>query len=122
MKVKRINQLEGVEFTGGVSFRPVLEKDNMGFSICKTVVPKGGPYKWHYANHLEACYCIKGCGFLTDLKNGIQHIITKDVVYLLDENDEHTFEAIEDTILISIFNPPLIGTESHNKKGVYEKI
>jgi len=122
MKVKRINQLEGVEFTGGVSFRPVLEKDNMGFSICKTVVPKGGPYKWHYQNHLEACYCIKGCGFLTDLKNNIQHIITKDVVYILDEHDEHTFEAVEDTVLISIFNPPLIGTESHNKKGVYEKI
>lgn len=119
MKIVRINQLDGVQFTGGVSYRALLEKDNMGFSVMKTVIPKGGPHHWHYINHLEACYCIKGKGELIDLKTGIKHLITPDVVYVLNDHDDHTFEALEDTVLISIFNPPLKGQEKHNKDGVY---
>jgi len=119
MKVVRINQLDGVNFTGGVSFRAILAKDNMGFSVMKTVIPKGGPHHWHYQNHLEACYCIKGKGELVDIKTGIKHLITPDCVYVLDDHDDHTFEALEDTILISIFNPPLKGQEKHDKNGIY---
>ena len=37
----------------------------------------------------------------------------------LFQNEEHTFEAIEDTILISIFNPPLNGNETHDENGNY---
>lgn len=119
MKVKRINQINGVQFNGGVSYRAILEKDNMGFALMKTVIPKGGPHHWHYKNHLEACYCIKGSGELTDLKTGIKHFITPDVIYVLDDHDDHTFEAFEDTVLISIFNPPLKGNETHKEDGSY---
>lgn len=119
MKVKRINQIEGVQFTGGVSFRALLEKDNMGFSVMKTMIPKGGPHHWHYVNHLEACYCIKGRGILRDLATGEAHFITPDVVYVLDNHDDHTFEALTDVILISIFNPPLKGNEKHDENGHY---
>jgi len=120
MKIKRINQLDGVEFTGGVSFRALTQSDNMGFGLCKTVIPKGGPHHWHYKNHLEACYCIKGKGEITDLSTGIKHLITPDVIYVLDNHDDHTFEALEDTVLISIFNPPLTGKEKHDEHGNYE--
>lgn len=119
MKIKRINQIDGVEFTGGISFRAVTSKDNMGFSICKTMIPKGGPHHWHYVNHLEACYCIKGKGELVNLATGIKHLITPDVVYVLDNHDDHTFEALEDTVLISVFNPPLTGNETHDANGHY---
>lgn len=119
MKIKRINQIDPVKFTGGESFRAVLESDNMGFSVMKTVVPKGGPHHWHYPKHLEACYCVRGIGELTEISTGIKHLITPDVVYVLDKHDDHTFEAIEDTVLISVFNPPLKGNESHNKEGNY---
>jgi L-ectoine synthase len=119
MKVVRINQIDPVQFTGGLSFRAVLEKDNMGFAMMKTVIPKGGPYHWHYLNHLEACYCIRGKAILKDLSTGIEHIITPDVVYVLDNHDDHTLEALEDTVLISVFNPPLTGKETHDKNGVY---
>ncbi len=85
----------------------------------KTVIPKGGPHHWHYVNHLEACYCIKGRGELVDLATGIHHLITPDVVYVLDNHDDHTFEALEDTILISVFNPPLQGNEKHDENGHY---
>lgn len=119
MKIVRINQIDGVHFTGGTSFRAILERDNMGFSLMKTVIPRGEANHWHYVNHLEACYCIRGKGELVDLSTGVTHLITPDVVYILDKNDDHTFQALEDTVLISVFNPPLTGNESHDKNGYY---
>ncbi len=119
MKVIDVNSLEGVKFTGGISKRPVLESDGMGFSVCRTFVPKGEPNHWHYQNHLEACYCIKGAGVLTNLETNEVHYIRPDVIYVLDNHDDHTFQALEDTILISIFNPPLKGDESHDEYGNY---
>lgn len=119
MKVVKIEDLEGVKFTGGHSFRAVLANDFMGFAVMKTVIPKGGPYLWHYPRHVEACYCIAGEGILTDVESGTAHQIKVDTVYVLDKHERHTFEAVTDTVLISIFNPPLIGTEKHDENGQY---
>lgn len=123
MKIARINQLidtdRDVDGKGFKSIRPILEKDGMGFSMHKTIIPKGGPHHWHYKYHLEACYCIKGRAILKDLESGESHIITPDVIYILDHHDNHTFEAIEDTVLISVFNPPIKGNETHKKDGSY---
>lgn len=109
-------EVKGVGFT---SIRVLLESDNMGFGMNKTLIPKGGPYHWHYKHHLEACYCIQGYGILTDLATGKKHEICPDEIYILDNNDDHTFEAIEDIILISVFNPPLKGNEVHKPDGSY---
>lgn len=126
MKVKQIKDLIGtdseVPFDNGnnVSIRPVLAKDGLGFSVHKTIIPKGGPYHWHYTHHLEACYCIQGKGVLKDLKTKVEYNITPDTIYLLDNHDDHTFEALEDIILISIFNPPVTGKEVHREDGSYD--
>lgn len=126
MKVKQIKDLIGtdseVPFDNGnnVSIRPVLAKDGLGFSVHKTIIPKGGPYHWHYTHHLEACYCIQGKGVLKDLKTKVEYNITPDTIYLLDNHDDHTFEALEDIILISIFNPPVTGKEIHREDGSYD--
>jgi L-ectoine synthase len=123
MKIVRTQHLEkterDVQFTGGHSVRLVIQKDEMGFGICKTYIPKGGPYHWHYPNHLEACYCIKGHGKLIDIKTGFEALISPDTTYLLDKNDDHTFEALSDVVLISVFNPPLRGNEKHDENGQY---
>lgn len=124
MKIVRVNELadtdRAVMFNGGTSLRAVLKSDNVGFAMTKTLIAKGGPYHWHYTNHFEACYCIKGKGELTDLKTGLKVLIVPDMVYILDNHDDHTFEALEDTVLISVFNPPLTGKETHDKNGHYE--
>lgn len=124
MKVLKVNSLKGTErdvkFTGGNSLRPIIKSDNMGFTVCKTFIKKGGPYHWHYKKHLESCYCISGKGVLKNLENSMQYTIEEDSIYILDKNDNHTFEAITDVVLISVFNPPLRGDEKHNKNGVYE--
>jgi L-ectoine synthase len=126
MKIQRINDLIGserdVDFAEGKSIRFILKKDNMGFSLHKTIIPKGNKGHWHYKNHLEACYCIKGRGVITDLSNGNSYSIGVDDCYVLDSHDDHTFEALEDVVLISVFNPPVTGNEIHQKDGSYERI
>lgn len=105
---------------GFESIRFILESDGMGFSFHKTIIPKGEPQHWHYKNHLEACFCIKGEGELTDLKTGNRFIISVGKIYILNEHDNHTFEAFEDVELISVFNPPCKGNEIHKEDGSYE--
>lgn len=119
MKVVDSKNVKAVDFTGGKSKRVVVKDDNLGFGICETHVGKGGPYHWHYKNHLEACYCVSGIGFLTNISNEMNYKILPGVTYILDKNDDHLFEAITDVVLISVFNPPLIGNETHDKEGNY---
>ena len=124
MKVNRINEIKGTKrdvlFTGGNSQRVVLEKDGLGFAMMKTNIKKGGPYHWHYPYHSEACYCISGEGILRSLDDDSEYIINVDSCYLLDNHDNHTFEALTDVVLISVFNPPLTGDESHDENGNYQ--
>ena len=105
---------------GFVSHRILLDKDNMGYTMTKTVIPPTGRQFWHYKNHLESCYCVSGRGVVTDIESGEEYVIEPDTTYVLDKNDPHYFEAIEETVLICVFNPPLTGNEVHNDEGIYE--
>ncbi len=126
MKTVNANDLIGTERDvrcprgGFTSLRLLLASDGMGFSLHKTIIPKGPPQHWHYKHHLEACYCIAGKGILTELSTGTKHMIRPDIVYVLDHHDDHTFEALQDTVLISVFNPPVTGTEVHLEDGSYQ--
>lgn len=123
MKVVDVHKLPKeriVKFTGGDSFRAIVKNDGLGFSVNKTVVKQGGAYRWHYKNHLEACYCISGEGMLTNRETSESFRIAEGKVYLLDKHDDHEFTAFTDVVLISIFNPPLTGKETHDKDGNYE--
>lgn len=125
MKVIRVESLEGTErdvqcpHGGFTSLRALLAKDGMGFSLHKTIIPPGPPQFWHYKHHLEACYCISGRGTLTEYATGAQHTIGPDTLYVLDNHDRHVFQAFETVVLISIFNPPVTGTEVHQEDGSY---
>lgn len=122
MIVSSINDITGtnrdVHGQGFQSLRLLLASDGLGFSVHKTVIPKGGPYTWHYKRHLEACYCIAGRGILSTETEQWQ--IEPDTLYALNEHDRHTFEALTDVVLISIFNPPVTGREIHQEDGSYE--
>jgi quercetin dioxygenase-like cupin family protein len=111
-----------VEFTPGgfFSHRFLLEKDGMGYTVTRTVIPAKGPQQWHYPNHLEACYCVSGKGELIDTATGEVHPIRPDTLYALDHNDEHTFEAIGGPlVLICVFAPALRGDESYRNGNTY---
>jgi L-ectoine synthase len=109
-----------VKFHAGVSNRILLESDGMGFSLTRTVIqPEAGKVFQHYKNHHESCTCIVGYGVLTCARTGKEYGITPGVTYVLDEHDPHYFQAIEETVLICVFNPPLKGTEVHRADGSY---
>lgn len=109
-----------VKFTGGVSLRPILASDKMGFTFCETHISKGGPYFWHYMFHQEACYCVSGSGQIEDVETGSVHAITPGSIYLLDDHQRHKFTAFTDVVLVSVFNPPLRGDEKHDENGIYK--
>lgn len=120
MKTKNLAEVQGVKFTGGTSFRVVLKNDGVGFAMMQTVIDKGGPYLWHYKNHQEACMCIAGNGQVKDLTTGEVHQISSGVTYIVDAHQPHEFTAFTQVVLVSVFNPPLRGDESHDKEGNYQ--
>jgi len=125
MKIVRIEEIKNTEREvkcpngGFTSNRILLKSDGMGFGMTKTVIPPNGKQHWHYKSHLESCYCVSGYGILTDIKTGETYEILPDTTYVLDKNDDHYFEAIEEVTLICVFNPPLTGDEVHKDDGSY---
>lgn len=119
MLIRNLTELENtahfVEWGGGTSHRLLTTQDSMGYSICHTVVRAGTESLLEYRNHLEACYCIAGVGEIEDMDGNI-HPIHPGVMYALDKNDKHYLRGgkDQDLILVSVFNPPLKGTEQHN--------
>ena len=120
MKTIDVDKVNGVKFTGGTSYRTVLEKDKLGFAMMETRIDKGGPYKWHYKNHQEACMCLSGEGIIEDLTTGEKSNIYPGITYLVDEYQPHLFTALTDVVLVSVFNPPLTGQETHDEDGSYK--
>jgi L-ectoine synthase len=120
MKTIDVKNVKGVRFTGGTSHRVVLKSDGLGFAMMKTVIKKGGGYLWHYKNHQEACYCVSGKGQVRDLTTNETHEIYPGVTYMVDNHQPHIFTAFTSVVLISVFNPPLIGNETHDKDGNYK--
>lgn len=104
---------------GFTSNRIVLEEDGLGYSMTKTVVHPGSPHRWHYKHHFETCYCVSGRGLLVNEATGEFFAVSPDSTYILDKHDPHTFEALEETVLICVFNPPLVGDELHDEADSY---
>ena len=109
-----------VKFHAGESNRILLKEDGLGYGITKTVIqPAAGKVFQHYKNHQESCYCISGYGILTCAKTGKEYGISPGVTYTLDKNDPHYFEAMEETVLLCVWNPPLVAREVHREDGSY---
>lgn len=122
MKVIKAGELGAdrvVGYEAGVSNRLLLESDGMGFTMTKTVVKPGVENFQHYKNHLESCYCVSGDATLTNIRTGEEFRIGADDTYILDNHDPHSFKAHVETVLICVFNPPLVGNETHDEGGSY---
>lgn len=101
------------------SRRLILREDGMGFSVHDTVLLKGTRTEMHYKNHVEAVYCIEGHAKLTDLASGKIYEIRPGTLYALNEHDHHILEVIEDFRCVCVFNPALVGPETHGEDGAY---
>ncbi|HLS06945.1 MAG TPA: ectoine synthase [Bacillota bacterium] len=102
------------------SRRLLLKDDHMGFSFHETIIYAGTETHIHYKNHLEAVYCVGGDGEIETVSDGKVYPITDGTMYALDKHDEHYLRGgKEDMRMICVFNPPLLGTETHDEDGVY---
>lgn len=124
MKIVRLEALLGTERevkspAGWTSIRFLLKKDGMGFSMHETVFPAGLEFDMWYKHHLEAVYCYRGRGVLTNRDTGETHAIEPGTLYALDQHDKHTLKAEEEMRLVCVFNPPVSGREIHDQDGAY---
>lgn len=122
MIVRNINSLHNTESEvcsdNWSSTRLLLKNDNMGFSFHQTTVFSGTETKIWYKNHLESVYCIEGSGEIEE-EDGTKHNISPGTIYALDKHDKHILRAFSDMKMICVFNPPLLGPETHDVDGVY---
>ncbi|MDX9861309.1 MAG: ectoine synthase [Rhodospirillales bacterium] len=101
------------------SRRLLLARDRMGFSFHDTLIHAGTETLIHYANHLEAVYCVGGTGEIEVLETGEKWPIRDGTMYALNGHERHTLRAFHEMRLICVFNPPLTGREDHDENGVY---
>lgn len=125
MIVRTLDDLTGTEAevkaaTGTwTSRRMLLRKDGMGFSFHDTLIHAGTETLIHYANHLEAVYCVGGEGEIEVCATGEKWPITDGTMYALNGHEKHWLRATRELRLICVFNPPLTGKEDHDENGVY---
>jgi L-ectoine synthase len=115
MIVRRLADVEGIEWGNGLSRRFLVEDDGMGYTITDTLVRAGTRSPLEYRKHLEACYCIAGSGMVID-SQGNEYPIEPGTMYALNENDAHHLIAspFEDLRLVCVFTPALQGHEAHD--------
>lgn len=124
MIVRQLDEIKGTRFEvdtpNWTSFRFLLARDGMGFSMHETRIRPGTETHMHYRHHLEAVYCIEGSGEIEDLATGTVHQIRPGTLYALDRHDEHKLRGhAEGLRLVCVFNPPVTGEETHDETGAY---
>ena len=122
MRVIKKNAVKSVDFHSGVSNRVLLKADGMPYGLHKTVIHPGKRVYQNYKNHTESCFCVSGRGVLESEATGEKHDIVPDTTYVLERGDGHYFEALEETVLVCVFDPPLEGGETHQEDGSYDAV
>lgn len=123
MIVRTLQEISGTERETSAetwtSRRLLLKGDGMGFSLHDTILYAGTTTEMEYQNHLEAVYCIEGKGRLKDLCNDKEYVIEPGTMYALSGNERHILFADEQLRMVCAFNPPIVGSETHDENGVY---
>lgn len=123
MLIRKLGEIIGgereVRAETWTSRRLLLRGDAMGFSMHDTIIHAGTSTRMHYKHHLEAVYCIAGRGTLEAIGSGKCWTIEPGTLYALNEHDEHVLKAQTELRLVCVFNPPLVGTETHGPDGAY---
>jgi L-ectoine synthase len=123
MRIRRLSDIEetsaDVRAETWRSRRLLLARDGMGFSMHDTVLYAGTETEMHYANHLEAVYCVAGRAEIEDLATGERHDLSPGTLYALDQHDRHVLRVHEEFRAVCVFNPPVTGREVHDETGAY---
>lgn len=104
-----------VDWGHGRSRRLLVAGDGVGFAVADTLAEAGTSSPLHYRNHVVACYCLEGEGFVE--VDGARHAIGPGSFYVMNDHDETVLHATTALRIVSIFNPPIEGHERHAFDG-----
>jgi L-ectoine synthase len=101
--------------------RLLTKSDRLGFSVSEARARQVGQSELWYKNHWEANYIRSGRATLEDCTTGECWSLTPGVLYCVGPRDRHRIirDTPTDMRIISVFNPPLTGQETHDADGAY---
>jgi L-ectoine synthase len=115
MLVRTLSNARTVDWGNGLSRRFLMKSDGVGYTLTDTLIRAGSRSRLRYENHIEACYCIEGAGWVID-SDERRYRIEPGTLYALDERDAHCLVADDeqDMRLVCVFAPALEGDETHD--------
>jgi L-ectoine synthase len=115
MLVRTLSDAKTVDWGNGLSRRLLLSSDEVGYTVTDTLVRAGSRSQLQYTDHIEACYCVEGAGWVVDDMRR-SHRIEPGTLYAVNERDAHCLvaDAGQDMRLICVFAPALEGDEVHD--------
>ena len=118
---RRIDEARGVAISHGKASaaRPLTKRDGLGFSLSIVTGPAGGPHELWYKHHWEANYVIDGELHLEEVKTGRTWDLGPGAMYCVGPTDRHRVTAKTPMTVMSVFNPPIVGDETHDSEGTY---
>src|SRR5437867_2708544 len=127
MLIRTMQELESqgrvVSISHGKStaVRLLTQADGLNFSISEARAQKAGQSDLWYKNHWEANYVRAGNATLEDRTTGERWALEPGVLYCVGPRDKHRIIRPEEPRMriISVFNPPLVGNETHDADGAY---
>lgn len=118
--VRGLGEIRGTErdvFWGnGWSRRLLVRKDGMGFALCITTGNPDTDSRMQYRNNHESCYYLSGTGEYEweTGKYPIETGLEQATVFIMNQHDTHHMRVKNESVCISIFVPPIEGTERHD--------
>ena len=97
--------------------RMLTKADDIGFGFSDVRFAAGADATLWYKHHWEANHIVSGIGEVTDLTTNQTWKLEPGVAYNVGPKDRHRVRAHTDIHLLSVFCPPLVGNEQHDKDG-----
>ena len=122
MFVRRRNDLPVVVLGGGKAMarRYLTKADGAGLTVSDlTAEGRGEGSDLWYRHHVEANYVVRGHGEVMDRQTGERWPIGPGSLYVVGPKDRHRITNDGSIHILSIFNPPLEGGETHDADGSY---
>ena len=121
MFIKRLaeTRVVGISYGRTKAYRYLTQDDECGFTMSTPRSPAGKGIVLWYQNHVEANYILEGEGSVEDLTTGEKWDLAPGSMYVVGPKDRHQTQTRTGFYLLSVFNPPLVGGETHDDQGGY---
>lgn len=109
------------EFTGdtGRIAHFITASDQVGLSYAAVRLKPGHRSEHRYKHHTTACLVLEGALEVTDIGTGTVRRLGPGGLYCAGPEDRHRLHAVDEVHMISVFNPPLTGSDVLDSEGGY---